>query len=85
MARGWESKEVESQIEAAEQRRSRPAPEMRTEAQLAAEARKSALEWERTRIQNEIAAARHPRHRAMLESALRHLEQQLAHESPEEL
>lgn len=77
MARGWESKAIEEQIDAAEaakQRRAEPVP---TPEELAREARRQSLLLSRARIVNQIEAARDARHRAQLELALAHLDAEL--------
>jgi len=77
MARGWESKSVESQMEAAAARR---APEHRTpqtEDQIRVERERESLQMSRKRVLKDIEAATHPRYRQQLEAALKHLEQRL--------
>jgi len=77
MARGWESKSVESQMEAAAAKR---APERRaalTEEQLRMEHERESLQMSRKRVLKDIEAATHPRYRQQLEAALKHLEQRL--------
>ena len=73
MARGWESKSIESQIEAAEARRADATPRLSAE-----ELKRNSLLLSRTRILREIAAARHPRHRETLEASLKFLDEKLA-------
>jgi len=77
MARGWESKSVESQQESAAAVRavSRQAddPEARVRRQ-----ERGDLELSRTRVLRELAAAVHPRHREQLEAALRYLDSKIA-------
>lgn len=78
MARGWESKSVESQIELAEIR-IRPAPPVRlSPEELARQHQRESLELSRTRVLHDIEAATHPRYREILEAALLHLEKQIA-------
>ncbi len=72
MARGWESKSIESQIEAAEERRADKRPKA-TEKEL----QTASLMLTRTRILREIKAARHPRHRETLEASLKFLDDKL--------
>jgi hypothetical protein len=77
MARGWESKAVESQMEAAATKR---APERRaplTEEQIRLEHERQSLELSRKRVLKDIETATHPRYRQQLEAALKHLEQRL--------
>ncbi|GAC1626361.1 MAG: hypothetical protein PVS2B2_08490 [Candidatus Acidiferrum sp.] len=79
MARGWESKDVESQVEnkdkAPEQKSGRgpKSPE-----QLMRELQIQDLELSRTRIMNDLTAATHPNHRKSLEAALAHLDKKIA-------
>ena len=78
MARGWESKGVESQIDSAgakgAQKRSVPqTPEL---AQKQRE--REGLELSRTRIQRSLESATNPRHRESLEAALRFIEEKIA-------
>jgi hypothetical protein len=77
MARGWESKSVESQIESAQSDRPDPnrAP---TPEQQARRRELDGLELSRARVIRDLAAATHPQHRAMLEAALKHLEDKIA-------
>ena len=77
MARGWESKSVESQQESAAS--ARRAPSKANDPQ--ASARRQALgdfELSRTRVLRELTAASHPRHREQLEAALRYLDGKIA-------
>jgi hypothetical protein len=70
MARGWESKSVESQKEeaaAARTQKSSPAP---SPAQQEHIRKREELELARKRILGDLAAVRHPRHRELLERAL---------------
>jgi len=75
MARGWESKAVESQQadrEAAEDRRPAPSPEER-----ARQTRRASLLLARTRAVADLSAATQPAHRATLEAAIRALDEQI--------
>jgi hypothetical protein len=78
MARGWESKDVESQQELrAEERRAaavkRPSPES---VELARKI--ESLELTRSRILADLERARHPRHQQQLRSALDYIEGEIA-------
>jgi hypothetical protein len=77
MARGWESKSVESQQESAAAVRSTPSQGDDPQARLRQQERGD-LELSRTRILRELAAAVHPRHREQLEAALRYLDSKIA-------
>jgi len=77
MARGWESKSVEDQIGAAEAER-----ELRASRQISADEReqserKQSLLLSRSLILSRIKAARDPRYRAQLQTALSQLDEQL--------
>lgn len=79
MARGWESKSVESQMEAAENgRRYREAQGRRTPEEIERERRRASLLLERTRVVQEIQASVHARYRAMLQQSLMYLDGELA-------
>ena len=72
MARGWESKSVESQQQAADERAVRRKPPSDLEQQL------QALELSRRRICSEMDASSNPRFRALKKKALEHLDAQTA-------
>jgi hypothetical protein len=78
MARGWESKDVESQVEAT------PAPQQKapqaanSPEQIYRERQRKDLQLSRTRIVNDLASATHPNHRKSLEAALAHLDQKIS-------
>ena len=77
MARGWESKAIEAQIETSEREpvnafRGGLSPE-----QVELHRRQDGLRLSRSRVLQDLEKARRPRHRAMLEEALRHLEREL--------
>jgi len=77
MARGWESKSVESQMESA--RAERPqASGRKTPEQQARRRELDGLELSRARVLRDLATATHPRHRASLEAALKFLEEKIA-------
>ncbi|MEJ7606739.1 MAG: hypothetical protein WKF37_10840 [Bryobacteraceae bacterium] len=78
MARGWESKSVESQIESAEERRLQrsQAAQVTLEHSTRLQAQKS-LEMSRARVLHDLEAAKHPRHRDQLQAALDHLDAKL--------
>jgi hypothetical protein len=78
MARGWESKSVESQIESAESRR---AASRETEISIVEAERiqqRQSLLLSRTRVLRDLEHANNPRYRKILEAALKHLEEKLA-------
>jgi hypothetical protein len=78
MARGWESKDVESQVEAAEAPAQKPSSGPKTPEQLQREQERKDLQLSRTRIANDLATATHPNHRKSLEAALAHLDKKIA-------
>jgi hypothetical protein len=77
VARGWESKSVEQQIESAKEKEGHSgggvAPEQHRRMRERAD-----LELSRNRILDELRRATHPRHRELLEAARRHLENKIA-------
>ena len=76
MARGWESKAVEQQQEEATANVAR-GPRLTPE-QVAEKQKRRSLELSRARIAQQLEAASNPKHRQMLESALKDLDAQLA-------
>ncbi len=79
MARGWESKDIESQQELNLEYRQalrHPAAALADERELAL--KRESLLLTRTRVLHDLERASHPRHRAQLELALAHLEGQLS-------
>lgn len=76
MARGWESKSVESQME---DRREMPSAsrEKPTRDELDLRAKRESLEMSRRRVERELDGARSDTHRTALEHALRHLDDEL--------
>jgi hypothetical protein len=75
MARGFESKDVEFQQ--AEAQRGKPKGKVLTPAEREAQERRRTLELALTRAEADLAAARSPAHRRMLEEAIRALKDQL--------
>jgi hypothetical protein len=78
MARGWESKDVESQVEATKTPKPRSGSEPKTPEQLKREEERKDLQLSRIRIVNDLATATHPNHRKSLEAALAHLDKKIA-------
>ncbi len=72
MARGWESKDVESQREAREPKA--PAAPARSDLQ----SRRDALLLQRTRVLHEMQTACNARFRGQLEASLKYLDAELA-------
>jgi len=81
MARGWESKSVEQQIEDAREDSNSSSPKASTPTEIELRQRREGLLLQRLRVLQEIASARNPRYQALLKEMLRHLESQLS--SPE--
>jgi len=76
MARGWESKSIEAQQDAAAEKRSN-APKMTAE-DSARRAERATLSLARTRALADLQMACAPAHRAMLEHAIAELDRRLA-------
>jgi hypothetical protein len=77
VARGWESKSVEAQIESAEPR-SAGKPEVSKSDQRVSLRRRESLEMSRARVLRELEATTNPRHKELLEAALADLDGRLA-------
>ena len=78
MARGWESKDVEAQIESAKTGQASAGRERLTAEQVEKLRAKSALLLSRKRVLEDLRKARHPRHQQTLRAALAHLDEKLA-------
>jgi len=78
MARGWESKSVEAQMETSQSDRDETAKKRMTPEDAAALRKKETLLLARTHLQRQLQASQHARHREMLQNALTELEKQLA-------
>ena len=77
MARGWESKAVEDQIAASEERKAAASKQQPTAAEIARESRRQLLLLSRTKIERDLDNARDDRHRASLRQALAYIDEQL--------
>lgn len=77
MARGWESKSVEEQIQAAGERFPEPQRERLTAEQIEIERKRDGLLLQRRRVLRELANCTQQRYRQTLENGLAYLEQQL--------
>ena len=77
VARGWESKSVESQIEMAETNKAALATARSSRQQLERQHKRESLELSRKRVVNDLAACRNPRYRTVLEAALAHLDDKI--------
>jgi len=78
MARGWESKNVEDQVESKEVARAGSGSASKEAQQQAREQELKDLRLSRIRISNDLAAATHPNHKKTLEAALAHLDKKIA-------
>jgi hypothetical protein len=76
MARGWESKAVESQIEEAG-RKSGDRDDRLGPDQVELRQRREGLLLARARLLQDLETARHARYRDMLQQALEHIEREL--------
>jgi hypothetical protein len=77
VARGWESKAVEDQITAAEDRKAAASKRALTPDELERQSRKEGLLLSRAKIVRDIENARDARHRASLQHALDYIETQI--------
>ena len=77
MARGWESKAVEAQIETAEARATSNKSK-RTPEEIEKARRRESLLLSRNRVLQDLQQSRDPRYQKMLNDALAHLDAQLA-------
>jgi len=78
MARGWESKDVESQVEAKNSMSGSSGRGPKTPEDLRREQECRDLQLSRIRIVNDLEVATNPNHRKSLEAALAHLDQKIA-------
>jgi hypothetical protein len=78
MARGWESKAVEQQIDARESRNQNSAQKRPTKLEIENRLKCEGLMLARARTVSGLATAGDPRYRLQLEKALAHLDSQIA-------
>ena len=76
MARGWESKSVEAQIQSAHDREGHPRIRL-TQEQIEVERKRDSLLLQRTRILHQIESCRDRRYKSTLETGLAFLETEL--------
>jgi hypothetical protein len=76
MARGWESKDVESQV-AGKENMAAPGKAPKTAEQVQKDRERANIELSRKHILNDLETATHPNHKKTLEAALAHLEEKL--------
>jgi hypothetical protein len=77
MARGWESKDVESQVEQKITVAENQSKAQKTADQARRDTERRDLQLSRTRIQNELQSATNPNHVKSLEAALAHLDSKI--------
>lgn len=77
MARGWESKSVESQMESSQSEQTPTSRRELTPEIAEAHRKRESLLLARTHLLQQLQAAQNPRHREMMERALGDLEKQL--------
>jgi hypothetical protein len=82
MARGWESKSVESQIDMAEAHRADAELQSLNTGRLDVVRRKETIQLSRTRVVRDLESAQNPRYKAVLEKALADLDAQLSTFAP---
>jgi hypothetical protein len=78
MARGWESKSVEEQVQEHQSRGEENKKRQLTPEQLESRRKREVLLLSRSRVQKDLQASQNPRHRDQLNSALADLESQIA-------
>ena len=77
MARGWESKDVEAQVQASQSDHSKMVSGPKSSNNIPREQQRKDLQLSRTRIVNDLASATNPNHRKSLEAALAFLDGKL--------
>lgn len=82
MARGWESKSVEAQIESAAGKQVTPSKPHLSPEQIQRLREKESLELSRTRVQRELASSANPRYQEIMRKALADLDGKLARLEP---
>ena len=78
MARGWESKSIEGQIEAFESERRLASQPQLTKEQVERQRQREALLLSRTRVLHDLEQTQVPRRRKILEASLAYLDAKLA-------
>lgn len=77
MARGFESKDVESQQQEMQERRAAAKLPLKTPEEVAKERQRESLLLQRTRVQKQLEGVTDARYRETLERGLKYLEEQL--------
>ncbi|MGB7847932.1 MAG: hypothetical protein WBL63_20135 [Candidatus Acidiferrum sp.] len=78
MARGWESKDVDSQIEDRKTVTDNLSRAQKKAEELRKDSEKRGFALSRVRIVNDLEVATNPNHRKSLEAALAHLDKKIA-------
>lgn len=78
MARGWESKDVESQVESGQAPKGHYGNNSKTADELRREQERKDLQLSRIRIAHDLDSATNPNHRKSLEAALAHLDKKIS-------
>ena len=78
MAKGWESKSIESQVQDSESKDRRTRTGVLTPLQIDTRRRREVLILSRARVEIDLQASRDPRYRDMLTRALADIEAQLS-------
>ena len=78
MARGWESKAVEEQVQEHREKGDGNRKQQLTPKQLETRRKREVLLLSRSRVEKDLQAAQNPRHRDQLNSALADIDAQLA-------
>jgi hypothetical protein len=78
MAKGWESKSIENQVQDSESKGRRKGSELLTPQQIDTRRRREVLILSRARVEIDLQASRDPRYRDLLTRALADIEAQLS-------
>lgn len=78
MAKGWESKAVEDQIQESQKADNENPRKQFTPEQMEAHRRKEVLLLSRARVEKDLNASQNPRYREQLAKALSHIDDQLS-------
>lgn len=78
MARGWESKSIEDQIQAREEKKETRLKPVLTEDEVKRRARREELTLSRTKILRDLETTQNERYKVLLRRTLAHIEAELA-------
>ena len=78
MARGWESKSVEEQVQEHQQKKGENTKKQLTAEEVESRRKREVLLLSRSRVQKDLQTSQNPRHRDQLNSALADLDSQIA-------